>query len=208
MTFEPRPLHQNESRSLAESVSYRLSSFIRSFTRVLYVGLGMAVVGVVMKFLGIAAGSFVFVFAMAVLMLLFLVQVGLSFFYIVSSVRLALLGSVSSLALVLALLALIFRYQLWYGWQLLFFVAAPLYLLAGVLLFLYLRRFRQLHEPLRKFLYRNLLIPFGFLLVLGLVSFLVRAEEFNIAEDDVLRESPLETHPEAADDTTGMWRAY
>ncbi|MHC2991580.1 hypothetical protein OB13_08285 [Pontibacter sp. HJ8] len=206
MTFRPRPLQPDEERSLAESVSYRLSSFLRSFTTVLYVGMGMALVGMVMKLWGLTGGSFVFVFAMAVLMLLFLVQVGLSFFYILSNVRLALLGSVSSLALVLGFLALVFRYQNWYGWQVVFFTALPMYLLTGVLLYLYLRKYRRLHAPLRNFLYRNLLIPFGFLLVLGIVSFLADAETFNQEEDTMLQNSPLE--PDAAEDTTDLWRAY
>jgi MFS family permease len=209
MTFEPRPLHHDGKRSLTESVSYRLTSFIRSFTTILYVGMGLAVVGVVMKFLGLTGGSFVFVFSMAFLMLLFLVQVGLSFFYIVSNVRLALLGSISSLSLVTGFLALIFRYQNWYGWQFVFYFALPVYLIVGVLLFLYLKRYKKLHEPLRDFFYRNLVIPFGFLLVLGIVSFLFRADEFNKEEDGMLQESPIPATGAAAEqDTTGMWRSY
>jgi hypothetical protein len=206
MTFQPQPLQPDEERSLAEGVSYRLSSFIRSFTTVLYVGMGMALVGMVMKLWGLTGGNFVFVFAMAVLMLLFLVQVGLSFFYILSNVRLALLGSVSSLALVLGFLALVFRYQNWYGWQVVLFAALPMYLLTGVLLYLYLRKYSRLQAPLRDFFYRNLLIPFGFLLALGIVSFLVDAETFNQEEDGMLQNSPLER--DAAEDTTGLWRAY
>jgi MFS family permease len=208
MTSQPQQWPPDGERSLVESVSYRLSSFIRSFTTLLYVGMAMAVAGLVMKFFAITGGSFVFVFSMAVLMLLFLVQVGLSFFYIISSVRLALLGSVSSLALVLGFLALIFRYQVWYGWQVVLFIALPLYLLTGVLLILYLRDFSKLHEPLRNFLYRNLLIPFSFVLILGIVAFLVNPEAYNQEEADMLQESPLENRTEAADDTSGMWRAY
>ena len=208
MTYQPQQRPPDGERSLVESVSYRLSSFIRSFTTVLYAGMALALVGLVMKFLAITGGSFVFVFSMAVLMLLFLVQVGLSFFYIVSSVRLALLGAVSSLALVLGLLALIFRYQAWYGGQVVLFIALPLYLLTGVLLMLYLRDFSKLHEPLRTFLYRNLLIPFGFVLVLGIVSFVVNSEAYNKEDDGMLQESPLQNKSDVADDTSGMWRAY
>ena len=208
MTFEPHPSHQQDSRSLIANVRYQLTSFIRSFTMVLYVAMGMAVVGVVMKFLGVTGGSFVFVFSMAVLMLLFLVQVGLSFFYIISNIWLALLGSISSLSLVMSFLALIFRYQNWYGWQVIFYVALPLYILVGVLLFLYLRRYKKLHEPLRDFFYRNLVVPFGFLLVLGVVSFMFSAEKFNIEQEDRLQESPIPGGEAAESDTTGMWRAY
>ncbi|MDX5481879.1 MAG: hypothetical protein LPK07_09365 [Hymenobacteraceae bacterium] len=208
MTFEPHPSHQQDSRSLIANVRYQLTSFIRSFTMVLYVAMGMAVVGVVMKFLGLTGGSFVFVFSMAVLMLLFLVQVGLSFFYIISNIWLALLGSISSLSLVMSFLALIFRYQNWYGWQVIFYVALPLYILVGVLLFLYLRRYKKLHEPLRDFFYRNLVVPFGFLLVLGVVSFMFSAEKFNIEQEDRLQESPIPGGEAAESDTTGMWRAY
>ncbi|MDX5420028.1 MAG: hypothetical protein LPK09_12500 [Hymenobacteraceae bacterium] len=208
MTFEPHPSHQQDSRSLIANVRYQLTSFIRSFTMVLYVAMGMAVVGVVMKFLGVTGGSFVFVFSMAVLMLLFLVQVGLSFFYIISNIWLALLGSISSLSLVMSFLALIFRYQNWYGWQVIFYVALPLYILVGVLLFLYLRRYKKLHEPLRDFFYRNLVVPFGFLLVLGVVSFMFSAEKFNIEQEDRLQESPIPGGEAADSDTAGMWRAY
>ena len=203
MAFEQRPLRY-EKRSLVADVRHQLISFIRSFTLLLYIVMGMAVVGVAMKFMGLTGGSFVFVFAMAVFMLLLLVQVGLSFFYIVSSVRLALLGAFCSFSLVTGLLALIFRYQNWYGWQIIFYAVVPLYLLVGVLLFLYLRRFRKLHEPLRKFFFRNLVFPFFFLLLLGAVSFMFSAERYNKEEDPVLQESPIPIDA----DTTGLWRAY
>ncbi|WP_299984512.1 hypothetical protein [uncultured Pontibacter sp.] len=207
MTFDHRPL-RHEKRSLIADVRYQLISFIRSFTLVLYVALGMALVGVAMKFIGLTGGSFVFVFAMAVLILLFLVQVGLSFFYIVSNVWLALLGALSSFSLVTGLLALIFRYQNWYGWQVIFYAVVPLYILVGVLLFLYLKRFRKLHEPLRDFFYRNLVFPFVFVLLLGIVSFMFSADRFNKEEDPMLQESPIPADGAAAEDTTGMWRAY
>ncbi|PKV66900.1 hypothetical protein [Pontibacter ramchanderi] len=201
MTFEQPPL-RHERRSLVADVRYQLISFIRSFTLLLYIAMGMAMVGVAMKFLGLTGGSFVFVFAMAVLMLLFLVQVGLSFFYIVSNVWLALLGAFSSFSLVSGLLALIFRYQNWYGWQVLFYAVVPLYLLAGVLLFLYLKRFQKLHEPLHKFFYRNLVFPFVFVLLLGVVSFVFSADRFNQEDDPVLQRSPIPA--DAAADTTGL----
>lgn len=208
MTYDQHSLSKNDKPSLVTNVRYQLTSFIRSFTMVLYVAMGMAVIGVGMKFFGITGGSFVFVFSMAVLTLLFLVQIGLSFFYIVSNVWLALLGSISSLSLVMSFVALIFRYQNWYGWQLVFFVALPMYILVGVLLFLYLRRYPKLHKPLRDFFYRNLVVPFGFLFVLGVVAFLFRTERFNKEEDPVLQESPIPGSGAAAEDTTGLWRGY
>ena len=190
MAFEQSPL-RHERRSLVADVRYQLISFIRSFTLLLYVAMGMAVVGVAMKFLGLTGGSFVFVFAMAVLVLLLLVQVGLSFFYIVSNVWLALLGAFSSFSLVSGLLALIFRYQNWFGWQVIFYAVVPLYLLSGVLLFLYLKRFQKLHEPLHKFFYRNLIFPFVFVLLLGIVSFMFSADRYNQEDDPVLQRSPI-----------------
>ncbi|MFD2246383.1 hypothetical protein [Pontibacter ruber] len=195
-----------DRRSLGESVSHQLISFVRSFTTVLYVVMGMALLGLVLKFAAVTGGSFLFVFSMAMLMLLFLVQVGLSFFFVIANVRLALLGAFCSLALVSGFLALIFRYQDWFGWQMLFFVALPLYLLAAVFLVLYFRRYRRLHEPLRNFFYRNLLIPLALLLALAIISLLVNADVFNRSNEEWLEESPLET--EAGTDTTGMWRGY
>lgn len=207
MTFDQRPSPQQKS-SLVADVRYQLVSFIRSFTKVLYVAMGMATAGIAMKFLGVSGGGFVFVFSMAVLLLIFLVQVGLSFFYILSNVWLALLGAVSSLSLVMSFVALIFRYQNWYGWQIAFFIALPLYMLVGVLLFLYLKRFRKLHEPLRHFFYRNLVVPFGFLFVLGIVSFVSGTESFNKEDEPMLQESPIPADPTAEQDTTGMWRSF
>ena len=197
MAFEQPPL-RHENRSLIADVRYQLISFIRSFTLLLYVAMGLAVVGVAMKFLSLTGGSFVFVFAMAVLVLLLLVQVGLSFFYIVSNVWLALLGAFSSFSLVSGLLALIFRYQNWYGWQVIFYAVVPLYLLAGVLLFLYLKRFQKLHEPLHKFFYRNLVFPFVFVLLLGVVAFMFSADQYNQEDDPVLQRSPIPADVTAA----------
>jgi MFS family permease len=194
MTYHLNPSNNPDGRPfLDESVSQQLASFIRTFTMVVYSVMGMAVLGLLLKVLAVTGGSFVFVFSMAMLLLLFLVQVGLSFFYVIANVRLALLGAFCSLALVSGFLALIFRYQDWFGWQMLFLAALPLYLLAAVFMVLYFRRYRRLHEPLRHFLYRNLLLPLAFLLVLAIVSLLVDADVFNRGDEGWLEESPLQT---------------
>lgn len=195
-----------DGRSTAKTAGYRISAFIRSFTLVIYVAMTMAVVGLVMKFLALAAGNYVFVFAMAMLALLFLVQIGLSFFYVISNVKLALLGSVCSVALVLGFTALIFRYQDWYGWQVTFFVALPVFLVTAYFIFKYFRKRQSLQKQHQAFLFRNLITPYIFIIILGLISAFANSELFYQNPDHRLQNSPIDN--EEASDTSGMWRAY
>lgn len=206
MTPIPASAGSEEERSLANNISYRISSFIRSFTTVLFVGMGMAAAGLLLKYYAVTGGSFVFVFAMAVLVMLFMVQIGLSFFYVITNVRLALLGAVTSAALALGFMALIFRYQNWVGWQIMFIIAFPLFLISAIVIGMYLLKRYELTKPHRNFLYRNLLFPYIFILVLGIMSLMVDAALFNKEQNDRLQQSPVRNNAE--EDTTGMWRAY
>jgi hypothetical protein len=156
-----------------EDINYRISNFINTFTTILYVAMAMAVGGVIMKFLAINGGSYVFIFSVIVLTLIFLVQIGLSFAFIVSHVRLALLGAFGSLALALGFLAILFRYQGWLGWQIMYFIALPIFLITAFFLGKYLSRHEKLHHNQTRFLNRNLLYPYILAFVLGIASFVV-----------------------------------
>ena len=166
----------------------------------------LAIGGLAMKFFAITGGSYVFVFATAFLALLFLVQIGLSFVYAVSNIRLALLGAVSSVALVLGMLALIFRYQHWVGWQVMCFTALPLFLLAALFMAAYLRRRHLLPAAHRAFLYRNLALPFGFLLALAVLALITDTRRLQDISDVRLKDSPVDH--DTTRDTSGTWKAY
>lgn len=156
-----------------EDINYRISSFINTFTTILYVVMVMAVAGIAMKFLKMNGGNYVFIFSVIILALIFLVQIGLSFAYIVSHVKLALLGAFGSLALALAFLAVLFRYQGWQGWQVMYFIALPIFLITAFFLGKYLSKHEKLHHNQIKFLYRNLLFPYLLAFVLGISSFVL-----------------------------------
>lgn len=156
-----------------EDINYRISNFINTFTTVLFVAEIMAVAGVLMKFMQINGGNYVFIFSVIVLTLIFLVQIGLSFFYIVSHVRLALLGAFGSLSLALSFLAIMFRFQGWWGWQLMFFIAIPIFLITAFFLGKYFSKHEKLHHNHLHFLYRNLLVPYILAFVLGIMAFLL-----------------------------------
>jgi hypothetical protein len=169
-----RPNAKPESKLTGlEDINYRISNFINTFTTVLFVAEIMAVVGVLMKFMQVNGGSYVFIFSIIVLTLIFLVQIGLSFFFIVSHVRLALLGAFGSLALALSFMAIMFRYQGWWGWQLMFFIAIPIFLVTAFFLGKYFSKHEKLHHNQLRFLYRNLLIPYILAFVLGIMAFLL-----------------------------------
>jgi hypothetical protein len=159
------------SRNLLEEVNHRITSFVRTFTVVLYLAGAGAGAGLVMRYLEVTGGVFLFVFCMALLVLLFMVQIGLSFFYIIANIRLAFLGAGGSFSLMLGTLALIFRYQDWWGWAFMFFITVPVYVISSIFLGMYLAPKRALQSMQRKFLYRNLLIPFLFVLLLALLAF-------------------------------------
>jgi len=192
---------------LLERAGSAISSFIRSFTWVVWAGMALALVGLAMKVFALASGNFVFVFALAMLVLLFLVQVGMSFFYVITNVRLALLGAISSLALVLGLLALIFYFQAWVGRQVMCWIALPVWVLMATYMVIYFRSSCYMQKPHRLFLYRNLLVPVVFVLALGLMAVVTGPDTFNPGEEAGRRQrTPVDTAPET--DTTDMWRAY
>ena len=194
---------QPDERKPARQAGYRIASFIRSFTKVVLVAMGMAVTGLGMKYAAVPAGDYVFVFAMAVLVLLFLVQIGLSFFYVIANVRLALLGSICSVALVLGFTALIFRYQGWFGWQLTFYIALPIFLVTAYFLIKHFRKRETLQPQHCTFLYQNLMVPYLFIVILAVLSAVSGAYLTNQSR---LQSSPV-YHQESAD-TTDLWRSY
>ena len=205
MTRSPFPPDPNK-RSVTRNLGYSLTSFIRSFTLMLYVGMGVALLGLVLKLLGVGVGGFIFVFSMALLSLLFMVQVGLSFFYVVSDWRLTLLGALSSVTLTLGFVAMVFRYQNRPGRQVLFLIGLPLFLLTAIFIGMHLAKRSVPEERHRKFLYNNLLLPYLFILALGIGSLFINTERLTPRGDSNLEESAAEAEADA--DTTGMWRAY
>lgn len=170
-----------------EDINFRISSFINTFTTILYVVIVMAIGGIAMKFFQMYGGNYVFIFSVLILTLLFLVQIGLSFFYIVSHIRLAFLGAFGSLALALAFMAIMFRYQGWLGWQIMYIIALPIFLITAFFLFRYLSAHEKLHHNQTRFLHRNLLFPYVLAFVLGIGSFLMddRKPNRNIILDTV-----------------------
>ena len=177
-----------------EDINYRISSFINTFTTILYVVIVMSVGGIVMKFFQMNGANYVFIFSVLILTLMFLVQIGLSFFYIVSHVKLALLGAFGSLALALAFMAILFRYQGWAGWQIMYFIALPIFLITAFFLGRYLSAHEKLHHNQTKFLHRNLLFPYVLAFVLGIGSFIMddRKPSRNIILDAAQEQELLE----------------
>lgn len=163
---------QHAHPHLIDDINYRISTFIRTFTVVVQVALAGALTGLLMRWFFISGGSFIFIFSMVFLTLLFLAQIGLSFFYIISNIKLSLLGAFSSLALALSFLALIFRFQQWPGWQVMLFIAAPVFIITAVLVGMYLAKAHEKRRGQRRFLIRNLLIPYIFIIALAVLSFL------------------------------------
>ena len=166
---------------------------------VLFIAMLMAVAGLLMKILEMNGGSYVFIFSIIVLMLMFLVQIGLSFFYIVSHVKLALLGAFGSLALALSFLAVLFRFQGWPGWQIMYLISLPIFLITAFFLGRYLNHHEKLHHNQSRFLYRNLLFPYVLAFVLAVSSFVI---DINKPES---RNIILENAPATQADSAGKW---
>src|SRR5690606_10156568 len=149
--------------------------------------------GVIMKFLQINGGSYVFIFSVFILTLIFLVQIGLSFFFIVSHVKLALLGAFGSLALGLGFLAILFRYQGWPGWEIMYFIALPIFLITALLLGKYRSKHEKLHHNQLRFLNRNLVFPFVLAFVLGIASFVIDFQDREPNRNIILENAPAGT---------------
>ena len=191
-------LNSNGNISQLEDINFRISSFINTFTSILYVAIVMAIGGIAMKFFQMKGGNYVFIFSVLILTLMFLVQIGLSFFYIVSHIRLALLGAFGSLALALAFMAILFRYQGWFGWQIMYFIALPIFLITAFFLGRYLTSHGKLHHNQNRFLHRNLLFPYVLAFVLGVASFIIddRKVSRNIILDAAQQNELNEANPQ------------
>ncbi|RYF88161.1 MAG: hypothetical protein EOO03_09020 [Chitinophagaceae bacterium] len=159
-------------------INYKINRFVDSFGKWLLMAMILASAGILMKMWALPAGGFVFVFSILVLAVMFVVQIALSFVYIVSNVRLALLGSFCSLGLVMAFLAIIFRYQVWFGWQIMLLITMPMYFLSALVLVYFLIHKKKFHLSQYKFLVKNLVVPFVFTMLLLLVSFVLSPDTF------------------------------
>ncbi len=181
-----------------DDINFKISSFINTFTTILYVVIVMAVGGIAMKFFQMNGANYVFIFSVLILTLMFLVQIGLSFFYIVSHIKLALIGAFGSLALALAFMAILFRYQGWMGWQIMYIIALPIFLITAFFLGKYLINHEKLHHNQNKFLHRNLLFPYVLAFVLGIASFVMDTRKPNrniimdAARQNELNETPVQ----------------
>ena len=188
-------LNPNANSNQLEDINYRISSFINTFTTILYVVIVMAIGGIAMKFFQMNGGNYVFIFSVLILTLMFLVQIGLSFFHIVAHIKLALLGAFGSLALALAFMAILFRYQGWLGWQIMYFIALPIFLITAFFLGRYLINHEKLHHNQARFLHRNLLFPYVLAFVLGISSFIIddRKPNRNIILDAAQEQNALDS---------------
>ena len=188
-------LNPNDNSNQLEDINFRISSFINTFTTILYVVIVMAISGIAMKFFQVNGGNYVFIFSVLILTLMFLVQIGLSFFHIVAHIKLALLGAFGSLALALAFMAILFRYQGWLGWQIMYFIALPIFLITAYFLGRYLANHEKLHHNQARFLHRNLLFPYVIAFVLGISSFVIddRKPNRNIILDASQEQNALDT---------------
>ncbi|WP_051359717.1 hypothetical protein [Adhaeribacter aquaticus] len=151
------------------SVNAHLNAIINAFTSgLLLTGMGV-LLGVVLKLMHLIGQDVVFVFSLSVMALLLILQIGLSLVYIFSHLRLALLGAFSSLANAMACLSLVFLFEQWWGSSLMIFLTTPIFVLSVVFLIAYFLVGEHRHTTHRKFLYLNILLPFLFVLALGIV---------------------------------------
>ena len=81
------------------------------------------------------------------------------------------------LVLALAFLAILFRYQGWAGWQIMYLIALPIFLITAFFLGKYVAGHEKLHHNQSKFLHKNLLLPYILAFALGIGSFILDERE-------------------------------
>jgi hypothetical protein len=154
------------STQLRAVISTRLQAIINSFTSAMYfTGIGV-LIGLVLKFRHLPGEHLVFVFSMSVFSFFLLLQIGLSFIYVFSHLKLAFLGAFSSLSVSLGLITLIFLFENWWGSHILLFLTLPLLVLSLVFVLVYFITGQHRHMAHRKFLYYNIVGAYLFLLLL------------------------------------------
>ena len=164
-----------DKQSLKAAVNYKLCLFLDGFTDALILTGMLVLVGLLLQFLHLPGEHVVFVLAMGLLTLLFLFQVGISFVYVFSHPNLAFMGAFSSLSVALACITLIFAFEGWWGKHIMMILTLPLLLLSLVILIGYFIMGQHRHTTHRKFLYRNIVLPYLFIMLLWL-TYLIRHE--------------------------------
>jgi hypothetical protein len=142
------------------SVSYQVLAFVDTLADSLEVTGALAVLTALLASADITMAVWGLEAVLGCLIILLLIQVGASFFCAIDHFRLALLGATVSLSLALGVAAELSYVGGWWGWQILALSAAPVLLIALVLLPLVaITRRAQLAPAHRRFLFVNLLGP-------------------------------------------------
>lgn len=162
------------------SIDHRIRSFISGYTKCIYLTLGLSGIGLFAQFYQQATQNDLFVVTTSALAVLFLGQMMLSFYFIMKNFWVALLGAFCSLALAIGFTAILFIYEGWWGWSIMAILAMPLAILTFICLAFYLLHRQHLcRRSQRHFLLRNLLIPFGFLLLLSVLAGVFTSERLH-----------------------------
>lgn len=162
-THSPQPVSQHQPAS----APYLLLAFVDTLADALEVVGALALVGAILTTAGVPGAAWGLVAVLALLTGLLLIQIGASFFCALANLRLAVLGATVSLSLALGVAAELAYVQGWWGWRLLIISAAPVLLVALVLLPLVaITRRHHLTPAHRRFLLVNLLAPTVFIVAL------------------------------------------
>lgn len=150
-----------------------IRSFMAGYTKCIYLTLVLTGIGLYMQYYQQLTDK-LFVFTLGGLVLLFVGQMLLSFSFMLKNLWIALLGAFCSLALATGFTAILFTFQGWWGSSILITLTTPL----GIVTFLFLTGYMIIHKDRYRrrqyhFLLFNLLIPFGVLLLLSIMAFLV-----------------------------------
>ncbi len=160
MPASPTFATAGEPLAAGASTPYLLLAFVDTLADALEIVGALTVGAALLASAGVGWAGSVLTLLLIGLILILAVQVGASFFCIEEHFRLALLGATISLSLALSVGAILAFVQQWDGWRLLAVAAAPMVLVAGVLLPVVVWQGRtQLRPAHRRYLVINLLGP-------------------------------------------------
>ena len=140
------------------------------------IGLVISLIGILLKMVHISGGGMILTMSLSSLSIVAFIRLALSIGEINNNKVLKILTASMSFTLAISFIAILFRYQFWPGWHLCFIVGTVLYIPLSILFIIFYKKL--ISAEFKKMLIINLLIPWAFIFIFGVLHYLLSSESF------------------------------
>ena len=149
---------------------------MKTIGKLLIIALGVSLLGFIFKMTSIPGGGILLTLGLSFASVLTFIQLRFSLNQIKNNQALKITSASMSLTLSISFIGILFRYQWWPGWNLYYFLAIPLFVILTIVFFSIWNKFKE--SEYRKYITRNILLPWIFAFVFGIIPLVVSYKTF------------------------------